>query len=158
VPGTNVVAVKANIHNRLLASTADAMAGVQVDWSNASQRDVPRKRLSWASAANRPRFTQTQSAASNGSRVPRTEEVRYRVLVHVMHQGKGGPEQADLDAAAIGWVLEEILADSPDLDHEVTALETVRVVGGEIETVTWDEKAFFAELAYDLLAVSRYIH
>jgi hypothetical protein len=157
VAGTNVVAVKANIHNRLLTSADPAMVGVQCEWSNASQRLVQRKRISWASASDKPRFTQTRSAASNGGRVPRTEVALYRVLVHVQHQGAGGPEAADTAAAAIGWVLEEILADAPDLDHEVTALETVRVVGGEIETVQGDESKAYSELAYQLEATSRYI-
>lgn len=155
--GTNVVAVKAEINARLVASAAPAMDGVQVLWSNAEQDLIQRKRIAWASANDKPRFTHTRSAASNTSRVPRTEVALYRVLVHVLHLGKGGAQQADTEAVAIGTVLEEILADAPNLGGNVPKLETVRVVGGEIETVRADEQRVYAELAYQLEATSRYI-
>lgn len=151
MPGTNVVAVKRELCERLRASSAPALVGVAIVYSEATQKTLPRERITFGE----PRFVHSQSAAANGTRVPRTEQATIECWVHVRMQGRP-PEQCDARAVEIGAVLEEYLADHPTLDGAIPALEMVRVADGDIGHVI-DAEGTWSQITYRIAAVSRYI-
>lgn len=140
--GTNAAAFKLALVAALQA--APGLVGVQVVYSQASQRTVNRE---WVSLGE-VKFVHSRTGTHGATRRTRTEVLAVEVLVQVRQMGTT-PQDADQRAVAIGTVLEELLADDPTVGGAVPKGLYAVVAGGDLATVA-DDDGVYSQLTYNL--------
>jgi hypothetical protein len=119
--GTTITAVKAALVSQL--STLPALSGVQITYADPG--DTARKESIWCGTV---RDADHEPVALKAGR--RRREENYELLVHVEVMGtRLTPQRTEERATALALVVEEHLADNPNLSGEVPGL-LFAVVGG----------------------------
>jgi hypothetical protein len=131
VAGTNVIAVKAALLTVLQGAQSST---VSVDYAYSGKTDGTARQYVWLGKAT---FEQDYAALTSG-RKPREEVVV--IDVHVTAYKPGGTVQ-DTDAAvvALALVMENAIANDPQLGGAVTGLRYAGIRGGEMEYAIDDE-------------------
>lgn len=129
--GTNAVAVKTALINVLKASPP---ANTVVDYGYTGKSDTGSRQYVWGGKVT---FEQGYSALTSG-RKPRDELVTVEVHVTVYQPG-GTFDVTDQAAVTIGAVVEDAIANDPQLGGAITGLRYAGIQGGEIDNSIDDD-------------------
>lgn len=142
--GTSMVVVRRALYDALEAARLASQLPVGVSVSYTYGRGVGRKGL----YLGRARAVHEVARSGGADRAERDEQVLVELHITVREPG-ADHTRTETEAAAIGTVVEELLAATPSVMHEVTGLYYAGVDSIDLDPVA-DDDAATTDLTYGL--------